>query len=87
MRDSVWSEFSRWIRLIAEAVCDFVFLSLWGFMVLALHHLVKDIWLLEGWSRYVEYAMEALIDVSILTKLLRLRFDFLKPRDKGHWWK
>lgn len=83
------SEFSRWIGLIAEVVGDFLFLALWGFLVLALHYLAKDIWLLEGWSRYVEYAMEALIDTSMLIKLLQFRFGFIftRPENKQHWWK
>lgn len=87
MKDSIWSELCRWFRLIAEVVCDFIFLALWGFAALALHHLVKDIWVLEGWSRQVEYAMEALVDISTLIKLLRLRFGLPQRRDKEQWWR
>ena len=87
MTDSVWSELSKWLRLIMGACCDFMFLALWGFMALALHRFTKEIWQFEGWALYVKYAMEALIDVSTLIRLIRLRFSFSRSREANQWWK
>lgn len=87
MSNSISSEIYRWLRLLAEVLCDFIFLGVWALMAVALHHLMTGIWLLEGWSRHVQRTMEVVVDISTLIKLLRLRFAFRKTRDEGPWWR
>lgn len=86
MQDSARSEFAKWIYLVAEVVCDFILLAVWGLLALLLNYLFRKLFYLEGWSLYVRYVLEGIIDLSILMKLLLLRFGFLRSRSPKHWW-
>ena len=87
MLDSGWRDFIKWLQLVAEMICDFIFLSVWGILALILHHLFEDIFLLRGWPRQMEYVLEVLINVSVLVRLFRLRFSSQTSRTKSPWWR
>jgi hypothetical protein len=86
MQDSARSEFAKWIYLVTEVVCDFILIAVWGLLALLLNYLFRHLFHLEGWSLYVRYTLEGIIDLSILIKLLILRFGFLRSRSPKQWW-
>ncbi len=67
-------EFTEWARLIGEVFCDFLFLAVWLILAWAVHQWIGKLFPLQGLPRYIGYVMEALLDVSILFKLMKLRF-------------
>jgi hypothetical protein len=74
------NEFKGWARLVGEVVCDFLFLAVWLVLAWAIHECVGRQFPLHGMPFYVGGGIEAVLDVSTLLKLYRLR---LGPRASG----
>lgn len=65
--------FKGWALLVGEVVCDFLFLALWLLLTWAVHEFVGGNFPLRGVPLYVGYVVEAVLDLSALLKLCRLR--------------
>lgn len=64
-----------------------MFLALWVALAWLLHHVLTDVCQLQTWSLAKAYLFEAVIDVSTLVRLLKLRFGNSKTRDNVPWWR
>lgn len=80
------SEFKKWVQLLAEVICDFLFLALWLSLAWVIHEGINQILPLHGLPYYAGYLIEAVLDISTLYKLIRLRLRVHRNRD-DQWWR
>jgi len=69
-----YAALAKWLHLVAEVVCDFLFLAIWLVMAWGIHEGIAKLLPLHGLPHYMSYLIEGVLSLSTLHRLLKLRF-------------